>query len=227
MKTNHLFASAAIAAVLAGALPAQAQILGGGIHGGVTDMQAATFGGGLAPVHSAASGQTDLSAAGRAGARVNGLDRVDRPAKTATHEAVRDAGDTKASAAGALRESVGAGESAASTASKAAQGTARAAVGSAAATGVTAAGQAEASAANVDTVGAGAGALSVGEVPRAKAEPGSSKHSSGQPVTTTKPNGAGSTRHSSTERDNALRGPDTHEEADANASASANASAAR
>ena len=33
MKRNHLFASAAIGAVLTVTLPAQAQILGGGMHG--------------------------------------------------------------------------------------------------------------------------------------------------------------------------------------------------
>ena len=43
MKINHLFTSAAIAAVLAVAAPAHAQILGGGAHGGL----GGTLGGGI------------------------------------------------------------------------------------------------------------------------------------------------------------------------------------
>ena len=41
MKTNHLLASAAISAMLVVTLPAHAQILGGGMHGGVGGMQSA------------------------------------------------------------------------------------------------------------------------------------------------------------------------------------------
>ena len=62
MNRNHLFATAAITALLAGTLPAQAQMLGGGIRGGVSGMQAATFGGGFATMHSAGTRQTDISA---------------------------------------------------------------------------------------------------------------------------------------------------------------------
>src|SRR6202008_448876 len=67
MKRNHLFASAAIGAVLAATLPVHAQMLGGGVHGGVSSTQSARFGGGFRPTHSAVSNQTDLSAAARAG----------------------------------------------------------------------------------------------------------------------------------------------------------------
>ena len=91
MKTNHLFASAAYAAALVVALPAHAQILGGGMHGGVSGMQTATFGGGFGTPRSAVSGQTDLSASARARGRVDGLGRLDRTAQSGTQQAARDA----------------------------------------------------------------------------------------------------------------------------------------
>jgi len=105
MKSNHLFASAAIGAVLVVTLPVQAQPLGGGLHGGVSSMQSARF------------GQTDLSASARAGVRADGLGRVDQTAKTGTQEAARDAGRAKANAVVAGRGTVAASESATSKAS--------------------------------------------------------------------------------------------------------------
>jgi hypothetical protein len=239
MKTNHLFASAAYAAVLVAALPAHAQILGGGMHGGVTGMQAATFGGGFGAVGRSASGRTDLSASGRADGRVDGVGRVDRTAKEGTQEAARDAGHAKADAAVAGRQTVGAGEFEASKAGNAALGTTRAAAGSTAATSVTAAGQGEAQARNVDAVGALGGGLSATEVPGAKLGAGNPKPSAGQPAATTKPDSLGTPRHSSASGDSVSSAPSTKTsngdetrrsagsqgEADANASASVNASA--
>jgi hypothetical protein len=197
MKANHLFASAAIGAVLVVTLPVHAQILGGGMRGGVSSMQSAGLGGGLGPMHSAATSQTDLSATARAGARVDGLGRVDRTAKAGTQEAGRDAGRAKADAAVAARGAVGASESAASKTSDTAFGATRAAAGATAATSATAAGQSEARVRSVDSAGAVAGGLSTTEVSRTKMETGNAKPSAGQPATTTKPDSAGGPPHSS------------------------------
>jgi hypothetical protein len=224
MKRNHLFASAAIGAVLTVTLPAQAQIRGGGVHGGVSAMQTSTFHGGLGPMHSAASNQADLSASGRAGARVDGL-RVDRTANAGAQAAAGDARRAKDNAAIAGRETVGAGETEASKASDAALGTTRAAASSTVAASVAAAGQAKTQVRNVDTVGAVAGGLSA---------------SAGKSVTTTKPEGASRPPHSSgtsgrgspapksegaSNGGDTPRGAGTHGgETDAEASASVNAS---
>jgi hypothetical protein len=194
MKRNHLFASAALGAVLVATLPVHAQILGGGMHGRVSGMQTARFGGGFGPTHGAVSNQTDLSASARAGARVDGLGRVDRTAKTGTQEAGRDGGRAMADAAVAGRGAIGAGESDASKANGVALGATRAAAGSTAATSVTATGQGQAQARNVDAAGATARGLSTTEGSGTKAATGNSKPSAAQPV---KPDGAGSPAHSS------------------------------
>jgi hypothetical protein len=194
MKRNHLLASAAIGAVLVVTLPVHAQTLGGGMHGGVSSMQSARFGGGFGPMHSAAGSQTDLSASARAGARVDGLGRVDRTAKTGMQEAGRNAGRAKADAAVAARGAVGASESAASKVSDTAFGATRAAAGATAATSVTAAGQSEAQLRSVDAAGAVAGGLSTTEGSGTKAATGTSKPSPGEPV---KPDRAGRPPHSS------------------------------
>ena len=47
MKINHLFASAAIAVLMTVAVPAQAQLLGGGMRGGAGGALGGTVGGGL------------------------------------------------------------------------------------------------------------------------------------------------------------------------------------
>jgi hypothetical protein len=182
MKRNHLFASAAIGAVLVVTLPVHAQILGGGR---VSSMQSARVGGGFDPVHGAAGSQTDLSTSARAGARVDGLGRLDRTAKTGAQEAGGDAGRAKADAVVAGRSAVGAGKSEASRASAAALGTTRAAAGSTAATSVTAAGQGEAQVRSVEAAGAVAGGRST---------MGTSKPSPSEPV---KPDGAARPPHSS------------------------------
>jgi hypothetical protein len=239
MKRNHLFASAAIGAVLVATLPAQAQILGGGMHGGVSGMQTATFGGGFGTPRSAVSGQTDLSASARARGRVDGLGRLDRTAQSGTQQAARDAGRAKADAAVAGRGAVSAGEFEATKASDAALGTTRAAAGSTAAASLTAAGQGQAQVRNVDAPGAVAGGLSTTEASGTKTEAANSKPSAGQPV---KPDSAGSPPHSSATRDRGSPAPDSKSESgshsgetarssgshgaiDANASAAENASA--
>jgi hypothetical protein len=239
MKRIHLFASAAIGAVLVVTLPAQAQILGGGMHGGVSGTQAAKFGGGFGTVRSAASSQTDLSASARAGARADGLGRLDRTAaKTGTQQAARDAERAKGDAVVAGRSAVSAGEFEASKASDAALGTTRAAAGSTATASVTAAGQGQAQVRNVDTAGAVAGGLSTAEVSPPKMETGNPKPSAGQPV---KPDRAGGQPHSSATHDRGssaqeprsdggshggetARSTGSHGAIDANASAAANAS---
>jgi hypothetical protein len=237
MKTKHLYASAALAAVLVVALPTQAQVLGGVMHGGVSGMPAPTFGGGLGAMGSVASGGTDLSASGRAGGRVEGLGRVDRTATAGAQEAARDARHAKAAAAAAGRQTVGAGESEASKASNAGLATARAAARTGTATSVTAAGQGEAQARNIDT-GAAVAGLAAAESSGAKAD--NSKPLSGQPVAMPKPDGLGIPRQSSPSGDSVLpapqstgssvagettRSPGTLGDTDGNASASVNASA--
>jgi hypothetical protein len=239
MKRNHLFASAAIGAVLVVTLPVHAQIPRGGMHGGVSSMQSARSGGGIGPMRSAATSQTDLSASARAGARVDGLGRVDRTAKTGTQEAGRDAGRTKADAVVAGRGPVGASEPAASKASATGLGAGRAAAGSTAATSVTAAGQGKAQVRSVDAAGAVAGGLSTTEGSGTKAATGTSKPSAGQSV---KPDSAGSPPHSSAAHDGDSPAPEStseggshsgetarssgnHGAIDANASAGVNASA--
>jgi hypothetical protein len=183
MKRNHLFASAALGAVLVATLPVHGQILGGGMHGGVSGMQTARFGGGFGPMRSAATSQTDTSASARAGGRVDGLGRVDRTAKTGTQQADRDAGRAKTNAVEATK------------ASDAGVGRTRAAAGSTAAASVTAAGQGEAQVRKVEAPGAVAGGLSTTEGSGTKAATGTSKPSAGEPQ---KPERAGSAPHSST-----------------------------
>lgn len=218
MKRNHRFASAAIGAVLVVTLPVHAQTLGGGLHGGVSSMQSARFGGGFPPTHSAVSSQTDLSASARTGPRVDGLGRVDRTAKTGMQEAGRDAGRAHADAAVAARGAVGASESAASKASDTAFGATRAAAGATAATSVTAAGQGEAQVRNVHATGAVAGGLSTTEGSGTKAATGTSKPAPGEPL---KPDRAARPPHASSKPAAATE----KGEIDTNASAAVNASA--
>ncbi|HEY8052577.1 MAG TPA: hypothetical protein VIE42_07205 [Steroidobacteraceae bacterium] len=234
MKRNHLFASAAIGAVLVVTLPVHAQSLGGGLHGAVSSMQSARFGGGFPPTHSAVSRQTDLSASARTGARVDGLGRVDRTAKTETQEAGLDAERAKADAVVAGRGAVDAGKLEASKANDVALGTTRSAASSTSATSVTAARQGEAQVRSVDAAGVAAGRFSTTEVSATKAERGISKPSAVEPV---KPDRAGSRPRSSAtpaqpKIDGAsnvaetARSAGSHGGIDANAAAAVNASAA-
>jgi len=236
MKRNQLFASAAIGAVLVVTLPAHAQTLGGGMHGGVSSMQSERFGGAFGPMRSAATSQTDLSASPRAGARVDGLGRVDRTAKTGTQEAGTDAGRAKTDAVLAGPGAVGAGESAASKASDPARGATRAAAGATAATSATAAGQGEPQVRSVDAAGAVAGGLSTTGGSGTKAATGASKPSPGEPVkpdTTDRPSHSSATPAPQPKREGGSSGGETapsagaRGETDANASASVNASATR
>jgi hypothetical protein len=235
VKTNHLFASAAIGAVLVVTLPVHAQTLGGGMRGGASSIQSATLGGGTGSMGRAASGRTDISASGRAGARVDGLGRVDRTAKTGMQEAGRDAGRAKADAAVAARGTVGASESAGSKASDTVFGATRAAARATAATSATGAGQSEAQVRSVDAAGAVAGGLSTTEVPGTKAATGTSKPSPGEPL---KPDRTGRPSHSSatpapqpkseggSNGAETARSTDGQREIDTNASAAVNTSAA-
>jgi hypothetical protein len=193
MKRNHLFASAAVGAVLVVTLPVHAQVLGGGMHSGASSVQSARIAGGSGPMRSALSSQTNLSASARAGARVDGLGRIDQTAKTGTQEAGRDAGRAKADAAMG-RGAMGVSESAKSGASDTAFGVTRAAAGATTATSVTAAGQSEARVRSVDTAGAVAGGLSTTEGLGTKAATVSAKPSPGDPL---KPDTAGRSSQSS------------------------------
>jgi hypothetical protein len=107
MRTNHLFASAAIAAVLVATAPAQAQRLGGGVHGGLSARQGATFAEGFGRVHGGAGGEASASATGRAGVRTQQTDRVGTAAKAGAHDSVRGAqtvkGDAQATGRGAMQ----------------------------------------------------------------------------------------------------------------------------
>ena len=244
MNRNHLFATAAITALLAGTLPAQAQMLGGGVRGGASGMQPAAFGGGFATMHSAGTRQTDLSASGRAGARVDGLGHVDRTAKTETQGAGRAADAAKSDTAVAGRKTVGAGEFEASKASDVALGTTRAAAGSTAGIGATAAGQGQAQVRNADATGVVAGGPSTTEVSGTRTDAGNSKPSAAQPAKATQPDSPGASRHSSPTRESASSAMNSESsslgtggetaasagargETDANASASVNASTTR
>jgi hypothetical protein len=204
------------------------------LHGGVSSMQSARVGGGFGPMHSAVSSQTDLSASARAGARVDGLGRVDRTAKTGTQEAGLDAGRAKADAVVAGRGAVDAGKLEASKANDVALGTTRAAASSTSATSVTAARQGEAQVRSVDAAGMAAGRLSATEVSATKAEGGASRPSAVEPV---KPDRAGSRPRSlatpaQPKIDGGSNGAETvrsagsHGGIDANAAAAVNASAA-
>jgi hypothetical protein len=243
MNRNHLFATAAITALLAGTLPAQAQMLGGGVRGGVSGMQPAAFGGGFATTH-AGTRQTDLSASGRAGARVDGPGRVVQTAKTGTQGAARAADAAKADTAAAGRETVGAGEFEASTASDAALGTTRAAAGSTAGISATAPGQGQAQVRNADATGVVAGGPSTTEVSGTRTDAGNSKPSAAQPAKATQPDSPGASRHSSPTRESASSATNSESsglgtggetaasagargETDANASASVDASTTR
>jgi hypothetical protein len=205
MKRNHLFASAAIGAVLVATLPVDAQMLGGGMRGGVSGMQTARFGGGFGPMHSAATSQTDPSASARAGGRVDGLGRVDRTAKTGTQEA-------KTNAVAAGRGAASAGKFEATKASDTALDRTRAAAGSTAVAGGLS-----------TTEGSGAKAATGTATPSASEPPkperaGRPPHSSTAPAPQPKSDGASD--GAETPRSTSSQG-----EVDTNASAAVSASA--
>jgi hypothetical protein len=220
MKRNLLFVSAAIVAVLVVMLPAQAQVLGGGMHGAVSGMQTTTFGGGFGALHSAPSSQTDLSASARGGARVDGLGPLDPTAKTGTQQSARDAERAKGNAVVTGRRAVNAGEFEATKASDAALRTTRATAGSTAAASVTAAGQGETQVRNVDAPGAVAAGLSTTEASGAKTVAVNSKRSAAQPV---KPDIAGSP-HSSAAHDRGSPAPKPKSEGESHSGETARSS---
>jgi hypothetical protein len=110
MRTNHLFASAAIAAVLVAIAPAQAQRLGGGVHGGLSARQGATLAEGFGRVHGGLGSEASESVTGRAGVRTHQTERVGTAAKAGVHDSMRGAqtvkGDAEATGRGAVQTGV-------------------------------------------------------------------------------------------------------------------------
>src|SRR5580704_12087209 len=110
MKTNLLFTSAAVAAVLVMTTPAHAQVLGAGARGGAAGALAGSFGGvsgvgGMADMNGRMSAASDASARGGFPRRA-----VDRSARTAARAGARASGGadgaasvTRNAAAGATR----------------------------------------------------------------------------------------------------------------------------
>src|SRR5882724_11593651 len=132
MKINHLFTSAAIAVVLAVAVPVHAQILGGGAQGGLGGTLGGTLGGGAGGMRGAMTGG--------AGGQLDGRGRIDRTvdgtAQGAAHTGARAAGMAEASvgkaAASARHDARRGGDLAADTASSAAASASRATASTAA-----------------------------------------------------------------------------------------------
>lgn len=150
MKTNHLFACSAIAAVFVAMAPAHAQLLGGGLRGGVSGMQSATLGGGFAPARGSFNDQTAASVSGHASAPTHAIDRASKAAKSGANEGRQPGERLKMDAVttGRRVEDISASEAAT------ADGVANAAVNrtaASAATGVTTATQSETSAGKVST----------------------------------------------------------------------------
>jgi len=141
MRTKHIFASAAIAAVLVANVPAEAQLLGGGARGGVTGMQGATFGGGFGPLHGAMSEQASASTAGRAGIHAPGTERVNTAAKAGEHSAVRGVETVKGKMEATSRSAVRTGVSDADQAQRGAKATTAATANSFGPSSLTATGQ--------------------------------------------------------------------------------------
>src|SRR5207302_263300 len=106
MKIHHLFTSAAIAAVLAVAAPAHAQILGGGAHGGLGGTLGGGIGGMGGPMNDGVGGSVRGGARGSvqggAGGELDGLGRAERTVGAGTQggarAGARAAGETEASA---------------------------------------------------------------------------------------------------------------------------------
>ena len=109
MRTRHLFTSAAIAAVLAVALPVHAQILGGGAQGGLGGTLGGTLGGGAGgmrgPMNDGVGGSMHGggrgSAHGGVGGELDGLggaDRLGPRAQDGTRASARALGKGEASA---------------------------------------------------------------------------------------------------------------------------------
>ena len=91
MKTNQLFAGAALAALVVLAAPAHAQLLGAGLRGGVSSVQTTTFSGDAVNMRTFAKERAALSASGHAGGRVDAIGRVDNATKAGSKVAVSNA----------------------------------------------------------------------------------------------------------------------------------------
>src|SRR2546429_5855838 len=93
MKINHLFTRAGIAAVLAVAAPAHAQILGGGAHGGLGGTLGGGIGGMGGPMNDGVGGSIGGGARGSvqggAGGELDGLGRAERTVGAGTQGAAR------------------------------------------------------------------------------------------------------------------------------------------
>ncbi|GAC1697389.1 MAG: hypothetical protein PVS2B3_08830 [Steroidobacteraceae bacterium] len=226
VNRNQLFSRAVIAAALVVTLPAHAQLLGGGMHGGLTSMQGATVGGGFGTVHGTGGGDAEFSANNRA----------ERIAGAGARDANRAAGHAATDASMSGQRATGAAQTAASRARDGAQGTAGTAEGSVSAIGAAGVTQSESQSRTLDVAGSGASALSFRGTPAAKPEAGdASKPSTAKPQAT-RPNGAGAPRHPDTQPrhgGDTPRGGTTHggttqsgtTQSDTNAGASASASA--
>lgn len=189
MKINHLFASAAIAVVFVATAPAHAQLLGGGLRGGVSGMQSATFGGGFGPTRGAFNDQGAASASGHAGARTNATDRASKAAKSGANKGMQAGERAKMDAVTAGRRAVDVGATDAATIGGTATASAdRATAG--AATGVTTAEQSEASAGKLSKEFAGgvSGHDSVGPKPTSSPHAG---RTAGQTTPTNPTDGQG------------------------------------
>ena len=171
MRTKHLFTSAAIAAVLAVAVPVHAQILGGGAQGGLGGTLGGTLGGGAGGMRGTMAGGAGGSMYGGAGGQLDGLGRIDRTvdanARDGARAGARAAGKGEASAdkaQGSARHDVRKGEADARKGGHVAADTASDAVASApratASTVASGTGQGEAQTRNVDVGGALSGATS-------------------------------------------------------------------
>src|SRR5882762_7608316 len=89
MRTKHLFTSAAIAAVLAVAVPVHAQILGGGAQGGLGGTLGGTLGGGAGGMRGPMNGDLGGSIHGGGRGELDGLGRVDRTVGAHAHRRAR------------------------------------------------------------------------------------------------------------------------------------------
>src|SRR6202035_4742405 len=122
MRTRHLFTSAAIAAVLAVAVPVHAQILGGGAQGGLGGTLGGTLGGGAGGMRGPMNGSFGGSIHGGGRGELDGLGRADRTvgahAQDGARASARAAGKAQASASQAEASARNGGHVAADTASE-------------------------------------------------------------------------------------------------------------
>jgi len=214
MKMN-LFASVAIAAVMAVTAPAHAQILGGGLRGSVSGMQGATFGDGFGNMRAFARDQAVVSASGHVGGRVDAMERVGKTARIGTRDAVRSAETTKADAQATGH---GAVEFAASEATKAGNKARTAVVNEAADSSQSTREQARVPASNLNAGDEFAGRLSAREALGTRPDANTrTQPASGQtaPIGQDDSHGAAPPRHAPTKEHGAASDSDARATADA------------